>query len=194
MWKAHICLWSCQSLMPIYTWLECQLVTDCLSDTQSLSDIHTHTHTCTQSSFSAEVKQLVLHELGQQHFSKLKVRCAAVSFRGRTVSYNVSAFWGETGLLILGLSFSVWFKSRFTCIDCHTDFKKRWSVLLLQLMWSKRWHYRHNSNLTAKVTLEIYASVFLHVRLHCLLSISLEIFFLRFVASKQNVRQFIFFF
>lgn len=152
---------------------------------------HTHTHTCTQSSFSAEVKQLVLHELGQQHFSKLKVRCAAVSFRGRTVSYNVSAFWGETGLLILGLSFSVWFKSRFTCIDCHTDFKKRWSVLLLQLMWSKRWHYRHNSNLTAKVTLEIYASVFLHVRLHCLLSISLEIFFLRFVASKQNVRQFI---
>lgn len=152
-----------------------------------------HTHIHTHSSFSAEVKQLVLHELGQQHFSKLKVRCAAVSFRGRTVSYNVSAFWGETGLLILGLSFSVWFKSRFTCIDCHTDFKKRWSVLLLQLMWSKRWHYRHNSNLTAKVTLEIYASVFLHVCLHCLLSISLEIFFLRFVASKQNVRQFIFF-
>lgn len=36
--------------------------------------------------------------------------------------------------------------------------------------------------------------MFLHVRLHCLLSISLEIFFLRFVASKQNVRQFIFFF
>lgn len=73
-------------------------------------------------------------------------------------------------------------------------FKKRWSVLLLQLLWSKRWHYRQNSNLTAKVTLEIYASVFLHVRLLCLISISLEIFFLGFVASKQNVRQFLFFF
>ena len=72
MWKAHICSCSFQSLMPIYTWLECQWVTDW--------HIYTHTHTGTHTALQARLLF---------SFCLSKVMCTTTIHSGIT-QYNIA--------------------------------------------------------------------------------------------------------